>query len=253
MNVTRSEARIVHWLVIALLLAAPLSMRAATLYSFRVVSEGEYPVEQSGRVVMDAERWRVDLDEVPETPRAFDAVIGVDGERLAVNHQNETWYELEAEPVIGMRSLLDLLRRSHATAHNVRVSMLDHGGGTQSLAFRYDARMSVLSETVRATVSGTFTLTRRSGTSSHQPILVLARPETGVPELDEKIRELLSLPGGTISRIDTTIERTFRGGKPMRQSVRVMLDEAAEPAGVFQFDVPAGYAHRAPVIGAPGR
>jgi len=107
------------------LAVAATRLHAATEYKFSVTSEGAYDSRQTGRIVLGAECWQLELDlERSDAVRTHDAVIQMRDRRVALNHSTRTWFNLPQGSAVYIHSLFDFNKRYRAAAIDVEVAPL---------------------------------------------------------------------------------------------------------------------------------
>jgi hypothetical protein len=231
------------------------SVSAATEYTFTVSSEGAYPSASTGRIVVDGQRWRIDLDGDAASVRGHDSVLQTaSGRRIALNHANRTWYEFSAPAAVHVHSLFEF-HRSHPThAFDLALERLPVTNGTaEEAVFRYKTRFEIGGETVGGAVWGRLVRITRPDAAHRPPMSLLYSVVTGTKAVDDMLNAQISGRSDPIWQVELTINRQFDGAAPMTQTIRWTVTGVRTIATESsKFDVPAGYANQAPQIGSPG-
>jgi hypothetical protein len=238
--------------VLVVLLASGISVPvgAATEYGFTITSKGEYPAERRGRIVVDGSRWRIDY-ESDDQVRVYDSVIGGgNSERIAINHANRTWYRLRARAPFGIGfSLFDFYRVYPSRVLKPQVK----SAGEKTVSFQYVTQSQIGTESLGGEVSGSIVVSTRESLDDSQPLALLLDINTNFPEIDTLLKTQLASIQGTHGDIQLTITRKLKGGKPMTQVIFATVGEghiiAFQP---MKFEIPEGYHHQEPAVGAPG-
>lgn len=246
-------------LLLVLTVATPLS--AASEYAFAVTGDGPYPFNDRGRIVVDDARWRVDLDRTSDGPRPHDSVILENGDRVALNHENKTWYRMKpSRPILFKSSLFSFFPSTRAsniridlTAQRKRGSASSVAGPQSLLSFSYDISTEVFGERVRGDVWGTITVSTSEPSQPLARVPPLLDVKTGLDNVDETLHQALTSVRGAAWISELTVNRRIARGKTMTQVIRTTLSSARIAADrSLLFAVPDGYQYQEPVVGVPG-
>jgi hypothetical protein len=238
----------IRFLVLVALFVSPLA-RAGTQYDFTVRSEGAYTSSQSGRILTDGERWRIDLS-AGDGVRAHDSVLMArDGRIVALHHTDQTWYELAPAPPVHVTSLFDFHRRYPTQAFEVKVTRIP---AESSVAFRYKTRFAIGGETVTGSIWGRVVLHAGPADEKPSPMKLLFRLMTGSDITDQALHDAIAGSLHTAWRIELTLNRQFEGATAMTQIIEWSIENVrAAEVLPSAFDVPAQYANQAPQVGGP--
>ena len=249
-------ATAVAFVGLTLFLIATGSAHAATEYRFSVTSEGAYPSSQSGRIVTEGERWRLDLDSDPAHPvRAHDTVIQTaPGCRVAINHANRTWFALSGRGAVYVPSLFDFHRRYATNAVDLEISPFRRNNGApEEAVFHYKTRVDIDGETIHGSISGRLVRMTRDEPAGSLPMPAIFALFSGTASVDDFVNKAVLGSRAALSQLDLTIDRRIGRAPPMTQTIRWSIAPGLtvqfEPS---RFDVPAGYTERFPQIGVPG-
>ena len=239
--------------IFLVLLPSP-SAGAATEYEFTVTSEGSYSSKYTGRIVVDGQRWRMDLGD-SAVARAHDSVFQARaGHVVALNHGNHTWYELVNTAALRIPSLFDFHRNHPTRALELKVESLPTvNAAEEAKSFRYKTRVDIGGETIGGAISGRLVRVKSPDVADPQPMALLFSLTTGTQLVDRLLEGVVLGHSDPPSRVELTILRQFDGGAPMTQVIRwtvtrtrtIATDSAA-------FEVPSGYTNQTPQIGSPG-
>ena len=239
----------------AVVLAAvfPLVAAAATEHRFTVVSQGAYPSERHGRLIVDGDRWRIDRDGGADEVRVWDSVVNVGSRRLAINHERKTWFVLDSFDSSAFAYSPFMFDRSRqARAEKPKVELARTADGGAILEFRYRARFDLAGQSVRSRVAGTFRVSTKASGEGADALWILIAFGTGIDAIDKKLGEKIRTIGGVPIASALTVSRTFDGGKPIEQTIRISIDSTAPVAvGPADFEVPRSYREEAPQLGVP--
>jgi hypothetical protein len=233
------------------LLGHAAAASAATEYTItRTGGMGKRAIHE--RVIAEDGRIRATSD-VEEGPILFDGVLWLEGSPvIALNSQNQTWYELDDPFALSSYYLYPLL--SPRGIADVKVELQEQVGATDGKR-RYSVRLHYLVRGgggVEVTCDATLEVTT---TDAIDRRLWAGRflPKTRYPEVDERLAGVEKIIRGFPLHLSMTVTRKYAGGDAMTVSATIEVSGIrqmkADPASFVR---PSGYQHQKPVIGAPG-
>jgi len=241
-------------LLIVLLIA--FSAEAGIVYRFSRGGSG-------GRVWIDGDKKRVELDPNPGYPREYDVSITVNGKTTYVNLQNKTYY-FDDDKRSGRAAT------SHRNFH-LPIPVHERIKGKPKITYRNEGPDAPIGghATTRHVLQVRYRLqTSISGTSLigdvDATLTVLAVPtlprfgddppvHTGLSEVDDPVmKHFASIEGLIIAHV-ITVNRKLEGGPVITESSSITVEELKTiDVDAKVFEVPAGFAHQAPAYGFPG-
>lgn len=233
-----------------------ISANAGVVYHFSTkFVGGRFEVKQSGRVWVEGDRYRFEIDPDPaRQQRSFDVAISTDADATAkfLNTARQTWYDRQRAGRTTRSSMLFDLPMAGGKLGRRRVRLNEEG--TETIAgqttkkhvidvdYQIDKRIdgSPLRANVKALV--------QIWTAESLPRLPLQRPlKTGYPEIDLELARLTSKIKGMVLRHELTVTRTIIGGPAITENVITIVDDVTvanvDPA---QFTIPSGFRYEAP-------
>lgn len=258
--------RLLVWLVVATLIAAPSF--AAVEYTL-LVEEGPGREHSARRAVLvDGDRWRVEMLDEPAEPRSWDVLIRTPDHYIGLDHGRRAWWsELEQRrPHTVFPSLsawTHPVKLRQAPPSNTRISFREPTAGFTMLGRDAVLHELELSTTIRGTghvagvdasVRATIRLWTVEGLPEVPREVDLRNVETTVPELDAVIASELAKVEGFVVRREIEITRELDPRFPTHERSVLTIEEIDVDAAATDqdFGVPAGYAEAAPVVGVPG-
>lgn len=239
--------------------------------SYMLITEEGAVSEDSARraVLIDGDRWRVELVDEADRPRWADVLIRTPDRYIGLDHRRRAWWSELEERKERVGVLPVLLEWRHpvgqrqAPASNTKLSFREPTTGFTMLGREAVMHELELSTTLRGTghvegVDANLRATIRLWTVEGLPALPrevdLRYVETMVPGLDAVIAsELAKVEGFVVRReIELTRELDPRYPTHVRSVVAIQdlnLDVTASDA---DFAIPTGYAEAPPVVAAPG-
>ena len=224
-----------------------LPLLFALWYHFSSVVTGVHPGQITGRVVADGTHCRIDFDRDPKNTREMTYVIcGDNGELIAVNDANKTWYRLKLRTrLVTSSPLFDYFG---ATVSKVKVTTEPDA----RVKFSYRLDFVTGGEKVTGEVWGEIKVSPAD--PSHKGPLPWnpADISTGSQAVDDELHRALSA-FGVVEKTETTVSRRIANGETMTQTIIRRIDWTDTPvAKDVSFAVPADYQYKEPVIGVPG-
>jgi hypothetical protein len=256
--------RIPAALALVLIFGAPAF--AAETYTFVLQSQGEaLETFRKGRVLVDGNRYRVELDEPGDPEFPYDVLLSTDGGRSETGLfiERRTYYRLE-EPRLGFRSPLFALvpTSDEPKLKNVQIAVVEAPetevvSGLQTRRYEvrlsYDISTKLYSETVRGKVTLEAVYWLAEGPERTLPTLLRPVVTTGIAELDDRLREPLSKLRGFPVRQRVTVTAEGKEVPRRTSTLEVSLSVPANadaPAGAFE--VPKGFRFEEPEFSRPG-
>lgn len=254
-------------LAVLLILVAVSPVAAATRYAFTITSEGAYPVEHHGTVLVEEDgRWRIDFDWAQDEVRSYDSIVGgVNGERFALNNEDKSWYQLKSSvPVEGSTSrLFSFAFGTPPRVSRIRVevfggqppvSIIGLPAFKKTVKFSYQTMASVGREQVRGHVNGQIVIWVTEEPMNFELPISPADVTSEIESVDAALKPVLAALGGTALRSEVTVTRALDGGQPMTEVIRrTIADMRPATASTGDFEIPSNYQNREPVIIVPGR
>lgn len=237
-------------------LSFAITANAGVVYHFSTkFVGGRFEVKQSGRVWVEGESYRFEIDPDPaRQQRSFDVAISTDADATAkyLNTTRQTWYDRQRAGNVTRSSMLFDLPMSGGKLGRRRVRLDEQGTETIAgqttrkhvLDIDYQLEATIDGSPLRGNVKATV----RIWTAESLPRLPLQRPlKTGYQEIDLELARLTSKIKGMVLRHELTVTRTLAGGPPITENVTTVVDEVnvanVDPA---QFTIPAGFRYEAP-------
>jgi hypothetical protein len=201
--------------------------------------------------------WRIDYEATADA-RAADSIIRVRGDRLALNHRNQTWYALAAtERLPSVPTLFDFFRMHPTRLSKLKVDRQAPNGDAVDITFTCNTAIEIAGARVSGRLSGRITLrtmpvpddAEASATRHFFEVV------SGLPELDDALRSAIdAIPGG-FAQMTVETTRAFEGGARSTQSVTITLQKrsVAGTSTPDVFQIPQNYTLQRPVYGTAGQ
>lgn len=242
-----------------LMLFIATQVRAGMVYRFTMKNSGDPLVPKtSGRVFIDGDRYREELDPTGE-PRAADVVISRDRDQTAlmVNLQNSTWYERDERTAVSSQlfSLGTATRIKGKPSFNSQdepsdEKILGHATRKHVLRFAYRFISNFPDElSVPGSVDTTVIILIATDL---QPSPKRSMIRTGLAELDPELSRIEAAFDGMVLQQTVSVTRILEGGPPVRTLITTNV-EAIETENVpaSMFEVPKGFRHQEPQTVGP--
>lgn len=223
-----------------------LPLFLALWYHFSSVVTGVHPSQITGRAVADGAHCRIDFDPDPKNVRERTYILcGDNGEHIAVNSANKTWYRLKSRTRIAASS--PLFFYLGATVSKMKVT----SDPDNRVRFSYQLEFKAGGETVTGDVWGEIKVSPAD--PSHKGALPWnpADISTGYPAVDDGLHRVLSA-FGTVEKTEMTVSRRIADGETMTQTITRRIEWTDAPAPKVSFAVPSDYKYQEPVLGVPG-
>lgn len=253
-------------LLAVLLGAFAFAADAGLVYRFTTKSDvAAQPQSGGGRVWIDGNRMRTELDPDPSNPRPFDVTIVVDGKTTYLNLQNKTYYH-EQKAIAGARvqgssSLFHLPTYGDPQLRGKpKISYRNAGAGPQLgghattkhvIEFRYRLRTEISGTGLHGDITGLLTVvTAPSLPGSGDTVFV----RTTYPEIDEEIAKHAATFEGMLVSRELVVSRKLEGGPKVTERTTMTIEELTTVDRVEDelFAIPPGFRHQEPVIAVPG-
>jgi hypothetical protein len=252
--------RIFHLFLAMVLAGSAAGADGAVSYTIQVTRGAQKLAGNGVSVTADHGRIRANFPEpAPDTPILHDSLLRTGGSPvIALNSQNQTWYELEPAAPFAMHSLVFGVSFEKPAVKNVTLQFEETAGTTPpehhySGHLAYDVHGSVFGEAVKVHCVATFEV---STTESVERDTWLGRilPVTRYPSIDEKLADADAAIKGFPTRSLLTVSRQYAGGAPMTDFTQVEVLDLHQTEGVDAslFERPPAYRHQKPVVAAPG-
>jgi len=239
------------------LCAHAASAASGTAYTVRIVRSGDKEETRTFKVVTSGDRLRASLlDGPPGEGILYDVLLRTGGAGvIALNTRNRTWYELEHASPFAIHSTY-LSPGYEGKARNVRVKLdpprQEQGERHYAGEVAYDVELSFGPERVKVSCVATF---RVSTTDAAGRGLWLGDilPRTRFPAVDAGLKAAEAGIEGFPVRLSLDAKRTYAGGAPMVDTIRVEVSELGEAAvDGAELVRPADYRNQEPILGVPG-
>lgn len=245
--------------VLLLVCASPL--HSATSFEVEIESNGRFTSFRKATVTTDGPRIHIALETTPDGVSAHHSAISQTGPTgfIGVNPVNETWYDLEGTSPLTMRSHLLSAVSKDTKVEKIKVAFTREPGHDGEMnRHRYVARVSYETadefegHKIRVSRGVTALITTDTRLSEIEwPADMIFR--TDVPQVDERLRERMSPIEGFPVSIELSFARTYHGGSPSTESIKVNVRDIREViADPELFETPSGYRNQKPIIGVPG-
>lgn len=241
--------------VSAALLFAVTARSEAVYYRFASVTTGAHANALAGTVAADGRRCRIDFDPDPAAVREMTAIVcGNDGELLALNSLNDTWYRLKSRTRLAISS--PLFTFHGATPSKVKVitdppGPAGHDRSAGRVRFSYHLDFTTGGEHVPAEVWGEIEIWAAETPHETAQPWKPADVDTGYPAVDDDLRRALAVFAG-IHRTVTTVSRRIANGETLSATITRSIERAGPPdSATVSFAVPPDYRYQEPVVGAP--
>jgi hypothetical protein len=240
---------------------------AAERCSFVTQRRGELiESDAKGSILLDGSRYRVELDP-EEEPRGFDVLVSKDGgaHENGIDLARRTWYTLEpvdaTKPSSPLLTLLPIWNEEH-TAKNLELQVTEKpepemvsGRSARRYEIRlgYDVKIKYPGQAVRGQIRVNAVFWMVGDQPLSLPSTIRPEIRTSFPEIDSGLNEALAkLPGFPI-RQEVTISAEAAQTLPRTSRLTVVLSDC-EPvqSKVADFEVPAGFKYKKPVMVGPG-
>ncbi len=243
-------------ILLFVLCAHSASAASGTRYTVTIVRSGDAEETRTFEVIASGERLRAShLDAPPGEGIACDVLLRDGATVTALNTRNRTWYALpDASPFAVDSSHLS--PGFESKAKNVRARLdpprVEQGERHYGGVISYEVEIQYSEYRVKVWCVASF---RVSTTDAVDRGLWLGNilPRTGFPEVDAQMKAAEAAIEGFPVRLSLNAKRTYEGGEPMVETVRVEVSEIGETAvDATRFVRPADYRNQKPVIAAPG-
>jgi hypothetical protein len=244
--------------LVALSMAVTARGESSSSYRFTATSVGAYRSSMAGTVTVAGTRCRIDFDANPATVMEMTAVLcGDNGELLALNDANKTWFRLKSRRRLAISSNLFSFR--DAAESKVRVTSEapdpagERDGMTGRVKFAYTIDVVVSGEPISGQVSGEIRIWSAANPRPKEPLpwnpvdIV-----TSLPTVDTELRRALAAFSG-VYRAEATVSRRLANGETLTETVTRSMDwKTAGTSPPRSFVVPPDYRYLEPVLGTPG-
>jgi hypothetical protein len=259
------DVGVLHIRKIAPMLIAVLALRAEAgiTYRFSTKSTAALQSNTGGRVWMDGDRKRVELDPDPSNPRTFDVSISANGKTTFVNVQNKTYFHEKERPKEGMMGGSSML--FHLPWPNDRIkgrpkityraegtgpSVGEHATTKHRIQFAYRVRGEAQGVSLHGEVNATVSVLVAPALSRGADSVVV---RSGFREVDDEVQRLLSSLEGMVVGSEVSVSRRLEGGPTVTETTTVSIDELqAVDVDASIFAIPPGFTYQEPRYGVPG-
>lgn len=249
-------------LMVVLLGMLAASVDAGLVYRFSTKSTAPLQRDGGGRVWIEGDRMRLELDPDPDNPRVYDVAITKSGKTTYINLQNRTYFESDGSssergtpaPLFHLAAESQHLDGKPKVKYESAAGPVTLGRETirHRIRLRYRVRGEIQDVPVRANVGAEIVLLTAPAVSRFDE----ARPpvHTGFAEMDDELAKLYASFDGMVLRQETSVNSSYAGGTVFNTVTVMSIDELQETAVKPElFTIPAGLRHQGPVFAAPGR
>lgn len=245
----------------ALLGVVALNAEGGVTYRYSIKSDHALRSKGGGRVWIDGDRKRVELDADPDNPRASDVAITVGGKTTLVNLQNRTYFHPKP-PQAGASSsmLFHLPWHGDRIKGRPKITYRDTGAGPAVGEYPTTRHVVQLSYGVVGELAGVSLKGDVEAT-----VLVLIAPalprdrvrefvRTGFQEVDDELTRLLSALEGMVVGYEVSVSRKLDGSPVFKETTVMSVDELKiEKVEDSLFAIPSGLTYQEPVRGGTGQ
>ena len=243
-----------------------LSADAGLVYRFTTKSDvSAQPQSGGGRVWIDGNRMRTELDPYPSNPRTHDVTIVVDGKTTYLNLQNKTYFHEQKVPaggrLSGSSTLFHLPTMGDPQLRGTpKISYRNAGAGPQVgdyattkhvIEFRYRLRTEIAGTGLYGDITGTLTvLTAPSLPRLEDTVFV----RTTYPEIDGEVAKHAATFEGMLVGRELVASRKLEGGPKVTERTSMTIEElkTVESLDDQLFAIPPGFRFQEPVLAVPG-
>lgn len=249
-------------LAAVLLLVCASPIHSATSFEVDIESNSRFTSFRKATVTTDGPKIHIGLGTVRDEVSSFHSAVSRSGPRgfIGINADNETWYDLEGASPLTMRSHLLSAVSKDTKVEKIKVAFgREPSHDAEMNSHRYVVRVSYETADVfeghkirvSRGVTALITTNPRLSEIAWPADMIFS---TGIPRVDESIRERMSVIEGLPVSIELAFARTYHGGSPTTESVKVNVRDIREVVVDPElFETPSGYRNQKPVIGVPGR
>lgn len=248
-------------IVATLLCVVGLNSEGGVTYRYSVRHEADRQSIGGGRVWIDGERKRVELDADPDHPRTYDVAITAGGKTTFVNLQNKTYFR-EGPARAGSTSsrLFGLPLEDYRIKGKPKITYRDAGDGPAVGGHATTRHVVQFSYVVHGEVQGV----SLKGDVEATVVLLIAPTlprdgdrdlvRTSFREVDDEVTRLLSAREGMVVGSEVSVSRKLDGGPVFRETTTMSLDELkVVKIEDSVFAIPPGLTDQEPVFGVPGQ
>jgi len=241
-------------------LALVQNAHAATRATISITIDGRQPHSGTGTLTVDGERWRLDYN-VPadEVTDITSIVHTTQGELIALNQTNQTWFRLKSPDRLAITSDLFFFGIAPNEASKIKIANAgvdenaDHTSRIQHYTFSYQINTKVAGENLRGYVSGQIRLWINNRSADEAPLPW--KPfdlHSGLAAFDDQLRPIVSQTKGSVWKAEVDVSRKLEGGATVTEHIhRSIGDLSTVTIRPDAFAIPPGYTYQEPMIGAP--
>jgi hypothetical protein len=241
-------------------LAFVQNAQAATRATISITIDGRQPRSRTGTLTVDGERWRLDYNVPADEVTDITSIIHTtQGELIALNQANHTWFRLKSHDRLAITSDLFFFGIAPNEASKIKIANAgvdenaDHTSRIQHYTFSYQINTKVAGENLRGDVSGQIRLWINN--RSADQALLPWKPfdlRSGLAAFDEQLRPIVSETKGSVWKAEVDVSRKLEGGTALTEHIRRSIDDvSAATIRPDAFDTPPGYTYQEPIIGGP--
>jgi hypothetical protein len=249
-----------RFIAAALLGVVALSSDGGVTYRYSTRSDNALQSRSGGRVWIDGDRKRVELDPDPANPRASDVAITVGGKTTCINLQNRTYFHERPAPAGAASSkLFHLPWPNDRIKGRPTITYRDAGAGPAVGDYPTTRHVVQVSYVVEGALAGVSLKGKVEAT-----VLVLMAPtlgrdddrklvRVGFREVDGELTRLFSALEGMVVGSEVSVSRKLDGGPVIRETTTMSVAELKiVKTEDSLFTLPPGLTYQEPVVGVPG-
>ena len=219
------------------------------------------PSTESGRVIVDGDRYRVERDP-DDDPRPYDVTLteGGGAQALALNLKNKTFFDAVGQPGITSPLYLLLPIKENSRSKDFVIEASEEDGETLAgyatrkwtLHFSYRVSIDFHGERITGTVHSTVSYWLTDQVSLPLPPLLRPHLQTGFGKIDQRLAEELATLKGFPLKQRVSVTRQVSDGDP-DTATRTKTIESIEKIDVEPtiFVVPPGFTYQEPQFAGP--
>lgn len=242
-----------------LLCVLALDAQAGIAYRFVTRSTSALRPVSSGRVWIDGDRKRIELDPDPANPRPFDVSILAKGDATLVNLQNKTYYVEKRIPdvlAVGGSTLFHLPWPDDRIKGRPKITHRNAGAGPavgdypttrHVIQVAYELTGEFRGVTLQGEVEATVTVLLAQTLRQAGDRTILG---TGFQGVDDALTRLSATIEGLCVGSELSVSRKLEGGAVITETTVTTVDQLATvDVDEKVFIVPRGFTYQEPVYG----
>lgn len=234
--------------------------QAATRATISIMIDGRRPHSRTGTLTVDGERWRLDYNVPADEVTDITSIIHTaQGELIALNQTNHTWFRLKSPDRLAITSDLFFYGIAPNEASKIKIANAgvdengDHSSQIQHYTFSYQINTTTAGEKLRGDVSGQIRLWVKGDSADATPLPW--KPfdlHSGLSAFDDQLRPIIAGTKGNVWKAEVDVSRKLEGGAVVTEHIRRSIDDVSTATvSPATFATPPGYTYQEPIIGAP--